>query len=146
MKIKIALIITLLALSSLAFAPLASAAGDSHTIHCEGTGYAYLHGNAVLDVSGQAGSLTFHDIGGDGSLQASGIGRKVTRGAWTWLRGFHGSVHAEGSNIAVFLTGIRITLDASGRGVMRVRGVGSCTIDGSTINWTPALQELQVGQ
>jgi autotransporter translocation and assembly factor TamB len=145
MKIKIALIITLAALASLAFAPVTQAA-TTHSVHCEGSGYAYLHGNLTLDLSGRAGTVTYHDIGGDGSITASGIGRKVTRGSWTWIRGFHGSVHAQGSNIATFLTGRQVTLDASGNGVLRVRGVGFCTIDGVSTNWTTRLQELNVGE
>jgi hypothetical protein len=147
MKTKLIWIITLVTLASLAFAPMALAQTETHTIHCEGTGYAYLHGAATLDLTARAGTLTYHDIAGDGSLSASGIGRKVVRGAWTWLYGFHGTVHAGGSDIMVFLTGTKIVLDATGQGVlrMRVRGVGSCTIDGSLVKWTPRLTEVKVG-
>jgi hypothetical protein len=39
-----------------------------------------------------------------------------------------------------------VVLDAAGRGVIHVRGIGSCTIDGVQYKWASTIQELAVGE
>jgi hypothetical protein len=60
--------------------------------------------------------------------------------------GLNGAAHADGSLIGVALSGRSVVLDATGRGVVHVRGIGSCTIDGVQHKWTSATQELAVGE
>lgn len=146
MKTKLAKALSVVLLLSLLIVPAAYAAPAEHHVHCEGSGYAYLRGDVTLDVSARIGTLTFHNVSGDGVLTVSGLGRKVVRGAWTYVYGLNGSAHADGSLIEVALSGRGVVLDATGRGVLRVRGIGSCTIDGVKYGWTNATQDLAVGE
>jgi hypothetical protein len=146
MKTKLAKVLSVVVLLSLLLVPAAYAAPEVHHVHCEGSGYAYLRGDMTVDVSARMGTLTFHNISGDGVLTVTGTGRKVVRGAWTYVYGLNGAAHADGSLIAVTLSGRHVVLDATGRGVVHVRGIGSCTIDGVQYKWSSTTQELAVGE
>jgi hypothetical protein len=115
-------------------------------VHCEGSGYAYVRGDVTVDVSARSGTLAFHDAGGDGVLHVSGLGRRIVRGAWTYVYGFNGRAHADGSRIEVAMTGRGVVLDVTGQGVLRVRGVGFCTVDGVKTDWAATQQELKIGE
>jgi hypothetical protein len=146
MKTKLMKVLSVVMLLSLLIVPAAYAAPDVHHVHCEGSGYAYLRGDLTVDVSARFGSLSFHNISGDGALTVTGTGRKVVRGAWTYVYGLNGAAHAAGSLIGVALSGRNVVLDATGRGVIHVRGIGSCTIDGVQYKWASTIQELAVGE
>ncbi len=133
-------------LLSLLIVPAAFAAPVERHVHCEGSGYAYVHGDVTVDVSARSGALTFYDAGGDGVLHLRGAGHKIVRGAWTYVYGFSGQAHADGSRISVTLSGRNVVLDVIGHGVLRVRGVGSCTIAGAKVNWSNTQQERSVGE
>ncbi len=144
MKAKLAKALSVVVLLTLLIVPAAYAAPEVHHVHCEGSGYAYLRGDMTVDVSARLGALTFHNISGDGVLTVIGAGRKVGRGAWTYVYGLNGAAHADGSAIGVALNGRSVVLDATGRGVVQVRGIGSCTIDGMQYKWSNTTQELAV--
>jgi hypothetical protein len=146
MKTKLAKVLSVVVLLSMVIAPAVYAAPGVQHVHCEGSGYAYLRGDLTVDVRAHIGTLTFHDIGGDGVLTVTGTGRKVVRGAWTYVYGLNGAAQADGSLIGVTLSGRNVVLDATGRGVIHVRGIGSCTIDGVQYKWTNTTQELAVGE
>lgn len=146
MKTKLFKALSVVVLFSLLIVPAAYAAPADHHVHCEGSGYAYLRGDMTIDVSARYGTLTFHDINGDGVLTVTGTGRKVVRGAWTYVYGLNGAAHADGSLIGVTLSGHHVVLDATGRGVVHVRGIGSCTIDGVQTKWSNSTRELAVGE
>jgi hypothetical protein len=146
MKTKLFKAICVAVLLSLLIAPVAFAAPVKRHVHCEGSGYAYMRGDVTVDVSARYGTLTFHDAGGDGVLRLSGSGRKVVRGAWTYVYGFNGQAHADGSQIGMTISGRNVVLDVTGQGVLHVRGIGFCTIDGARVNWSNAMQELSVGE
>jgi hypothetical protein len=146
MKTKLAKALSVVMLLTLLIVPAAYAAPGEHHVHCEGSGYAYLRGDLTVDVSARFGTLTFHNISGDGVLTVTGTGRKVVRGAWTYVYGLNGAAHADGSLIGVTLSGRNVVLDATGRGVIHVRGIGSCTIDGALYKWSNTTQELAVGE
>lgn len=146
MKTKLIKVLSLAVLVSLLIVPAAFAAPNDHHVHCEGSGYAYLRGDMTVDVSARSGALTFHNISGDGVLTVTGIGRKIVRGAWTYVYGLNGRAHADGTLIGVTLSGRNVVLDATGRGALHVRGIGSCTIDGVKYGWTNTTQELAVGE
>ena len=146
MKTKLAKALNVVMLFSLLLVPTAYAAPADHHLHCEGSGYAYLRGDMAIDVSARFGTLTFHNISGDGTLTVAGAGRKVVRGAWTTVYGLNGTAHADGTLIGVTLSGRSVVLDATGRGVVHVRGIGSCTIDGVQYKWANTTQELAVGE
>lgn len=146
MKTKLAKALSVVVLMTLLIVPAAYAAPADRHVHCEGSGYAYLRGDMTMDVNARVGTLTFHNIGGDGVLTVSGIGRKVVRGPWTYVYGLNGAAHAAGSQIGVTLSGYHVVLDATGHGVLHVRGVGTCTIDGAKVNWASTLQEFSIGQ
>jgi hypothetical protein len=146
MKTKLVKVLSVVMLLSLLIVPAAFAAPEVHHVHCEGSGYAYLRGDLTVDVSARFGTLAFHNISGDGVLTVTGAGRKVMRGAWTYVYGLNGAAHADGSLIGVTLSGRNVVLDAAGRGVIHVRGIGSCTIDGVQYQWSNTTQELAVGE
>lgn len=146
MKVTLAKALSVVMLLTLLFVPAASATPEVHRVHCEGSGYAYLRGDLTVDVSARPGTLSFHNISGDGVLTVTGTGRKVVRGAWTTVYGLTGAAHADGSLIGVTLSGRNVVLDATGRGVIHVRGIGSCTIDGMQYQWSNTTQELAVGE
>jgi hypothetical protein len=146
MKTHLFKAVSVAVLLSLLIVPAAFAAPIEHHVHCEGSGYAYLLGDVTVDVSARSGALTFHNISGDGVLHVSGTGRKVVHGAWTYVYGFNGQAHADGSRIGVTISGRTVVLDVTGHGVLRVRGIGSCTIDGAKVNWSNTQQELSLGE
>ena len=146
MKTKLIKALSVVMLLTLLIVPAAYAAPADHHVHCEGSGYAYLRGDVTIDVSARSGTLTFHNAGGDGVLTVSGVGRKIVRGAWTYVYGLNGAAHADGSLIGVTLSGRNVVLDATGHGVLRVRGIGACTIDSVPVNWSNTLQEMTVGE
>ena len=146
MKTKLIKALSVVVLLTLLIVPAAYAAPADHHVHCEGSGYAYLRGDMTIDVSARYGALTFHNISGDGVLTVTGAGRKIVRGAWTYVYGFNGAAHADGTLIGVTLNGRSVVLDATGRGVVHVRGIGSCTIDGVQYKWSNTQQELAVGE
>lgn len=146
MKTKLIKALSLVVLLTLLIVPAAYAAPADHHVHCEGSGYAYLRGDVTLDVSAHSGALTFHNAGGDGVLTVTGTGRKIVRGAWTYVYGLNGQAHADGTQIGVTMSGRNVVLDATGHGVLRVRGSGSCTIDGVPYNWSNALQEVSLNE
>jgi hypothetical protein len=146
MKTKLIKALSVVVLLSLLVVPAGYAAPADHHVHCEGSGYAYLRGDVTVDVSARIGTLTFHNAGGDGVLTVTGVGRKIVRGAWTYVYGLNGQAHADGSLIGVTMSGRNVVLDAVGHGVLRVRGIGSCTIDGASVNWSNATQDIVVGE
>ena len=146
MKTSLFKALSVVMLLSLLIAPAAYAAPVERHVHCEGNGYAYLRGDLTVDVRARPGTLTLHDIAGDAILHLSGAGRKVVRGAWTYVYGFNGQAHADGSQIGLTISGRNVVLDATGRGVLHVRGRGFCTVDGVEYHWSDTQQELSVGE
>lgn len=146
MKTSLFKVLSVVILLSLLIVPAAYAAPIERHVHCEGNGYAYLRGDLTVDVSARLGALTLHDMAGDAILNLSGAGRKVVRGAWTYVYGFNGQAHADGSQIRMTLTGRNVVLDVTGRGVMQVRGRGFCTIAGVEYQWSDTQQTLSVGE
>ncbi|HTP09524.1 MAG TPA: hypothetical protein VMP08_14815 [Anaerolineae bacterium] len=146
MKTKLAKALSVVVLLTLLIVPAAYAAPADHHVHCEGSGFAYLRGDMTIDVGARVGALAFHNISGDGVLTVTGIGHKIVRGAWTYVYGFNGAAHAAGTLIGVTLSGRKVVLDATGHGVVQVRGIGFCTIDGTQTQWASTTQELAISE
>jgi hypothetical protein len=144
-----------LAVPLTAFAQNAQGTGS---VHAEGDGRVYVRGNGWVRISGQ-GHLAIVDLAGDATIdihhntadsESSAVtaeaGQPNVRGSRLVFRRFDGDATITGSHIVVMMRGRNIVLDAEGRGVVRLRGVGTYTFNGQVGEWN-AIREtaLEMG-
>jgi hypothetical protein len=128
-----------------AFAQNAQGTGS---VHAEGDGRVYVRGNGWVRISGQ-GHLVIMDLAGDATIDihhntadsessaaTAESNQAHARGSRLVFRRFNGSATIMGSHIVVMMRGRNIVLDAEGRGVVRLRGVGTYTSNGQVGEWS----------
>jgi hypothetical protein len=127
MSKKVLTLMVVVVVAMLAVVPVVSAeeVRGKGSLTAEGDGIAILRGRGIVDLSGN-GTLWIKDVAGDAVIQVSGSGEKEEfPDGWIQYAGFHGTVHVEGSRIAVIVAGVDIELTAEGRGIARLWGHGS---------------------
>ena len=124
---------------------VAESGGGSGTLIAQGKGVAWVRGNGAFTVSG-SGVLRYRDWGGDAQVTVNGTQRNTFKGRWIRLGGYHGTATITGTNVQIELTGVNITLNATGTGKYVLRGQGSYTktISGTTTtgNWVNVTNDL----
>jgi len=140
------LLVTLLLLTSLGFAPavLADETGSRETdvnmagigkLTAEGDGIALLFGKGVIDVSGN-GILWIKDISGNAKINVAGYGSvKRFPDGWVQYSGVHGTASIKGSNVHIIMAGVNVNLNAKGRGKALLWGHGTYSINGKSGQW-----------
>lgn len=141
------LLVTLLLLTSLGFAPavLADETGTGEAdvniagmgkLTAEGDGIVLLFGKGVIDVSGN-GILWIKDISGDAKINVTGYGSvKRFPDGWVQYSGLHGTASIKGSNVHTIMTGVNVNLNAKGRGKALLWGHGTYSINGKSGQWS----------
>jgi hypothetical protein len=115
----------------------ASAVGTG-TLTAEGDGIIKLRGSGTVALTGN-GVLKIRDCGGDAVIDVQGQGLHTVRRIRNCVQhkyvGFNGSATVTGRHIKVVARGRDLTLTASGKGGVILRGQGSYTIGDQTGRW-----------
>jgi len=139
-------LMTVVLVASLGFAPVASASsvgadgkaevGGRGTLTAQGDGIAIIGGNGSVNIAGN-GILWVRDLAGDADINVTGHGKKKEfSDGWIQYSGFGGSADVEGTRIIVVLAGVGIDLSAQGRGRAILWGHGSYQINGQSNEWS----------
>jgi hypothetical protein len=110
------------------------------TLNAQGTGKASLRMEGNLRVTFD-GKLKIIDRDGDADIQVNGDGLLIvrTRGdAQVYIyRGFNGEANVQGGDFSAKMIGRDIDLTATGTGIAKLRGDGTCsTSGGASGNWS----------
>lgn len=109
---------------------------------CEATGFAVLELSGSVHVTAMGGGNAY--IHRAQTVWAHGKGRRVDWGAWTFLYDWEGQMNVSGRSFQVQLAGKHLNFTAEGRGVARLRGQGTCTVNGQVVELTPEFQEIEL--
>ncbi|KAA3648262.1 MAG: hypothetical protein DWQ07_04520 [Chloroflexi bacterium] len=139
-------LILLLALGLAVKPAYADTGGGTGTLIAEGDGLAGLIGDGEITLSGNGG-LWIKDAAGDAVIEISGRGQaQELRNGWVQYMGFNGEAHVTGSHISVVLSGVDISVEASGTGRFFLRGSGWYEVNGQRYDWTPDLTVISIGE
>ncbi len=109
---------------------------------CTGVGVAFLNMSGHLEITALNGGNAL--IQGAKWVGATGVGRRLDRGDWTYLIGWRGHVVATGRDFSTEITARDATFVATGAGTARVKGHGRCEVNGLVVQLTPQFQEIRV--
>ena len=101
----------------------------------------------IVDLAGDATIDIHHNTPtSEASAAATDLYQAEARGSRLVFRRFDGEAYVAGSHIVVMMRGRNIVLDAEGRGIVRLRGVGTYTFDGQVGDWNATREtSLELG-
>ncbi len=136
-------LVMVMALTASAVA-LADTVEGEGTIVAHGAGMAALRGNGVVNIRGHGVGTVW--IAGADQLEVAGNGYRHEFERGVLLVGWDGRIHAEGERLNVRMVGGMIDFEATGRGVVVLKGDGWYRLGDREGRWHPRGRRFRLGQ